>query len=206
MTCTWPAQSWWELTSIWKIFHESILLQSHVLRVKVHYLLGHWVKSPAPANTLLTTAGGSLRKIFFWDFVRNQYDPYWLLTEDIFCETLAHYLSSGSFIPQVGQWHEYFKRGFVYHSVHNIRKKNGPSQRQLLLLIQEFGMTCSCHFYKHSQQGHWSLNDTDWCYGNSLSFVKTFYHSTHNWKSERIDPKQGFTREVLVMLLEKSSF
>lgn len=123
MTCTWPAQSWWELTSIWKIFHGSILLQSHVLRVKGHYLLGHWVKSPAPANTLLTTAGGSLRKIFFWDFVRNQYDPYWLLTVDIFCETLAHYLSSGSFIPQVGQWHEYFKRGFVYHSVHNIRKK-----------------------------------------------------------------------------------
>lgn len=68
-------------------------------------------------------AGGSLRQSFFWDFVRNQYDPYWLPTEDIFCETLAHYLSSGSFIPQVGQWHEYFKRGFVYHSEHNIRKK-----------------------------------------------------------------------------------
>lgn len=125
MTCTWPAQSCVRTNIYLENISWVYLITISCLEGQrsTNYLLGHWVKSPAPANTLLTMVGGSLRKIFFWDFVRNQYDPYWLLTEEIFCETLAHYLSSGSFIPQVGQWHEYFKRGFVYHSVHNIRKK-----------------------------------------------------------------------------------
>lgn len=122
-----------------------------------------------------------------------------ILSGDIFCETLAHYLPSGYFIPQVGQYHEYFKRGFVYHYEHNIRRKKMAVLRGSCFFCSK-SLGCRCHFYKPSQQGHWSLNDADGCYESSLSFVKTFYHSTHNWKSKHIDPKQRFTREVLIML------